>query len=143
MKKILVSFVLLGVILLACSKDEPVNFEAFNPEAFAYDLGDLWEVNATVRARGFMQNKDDETNQFSASIEYVVDLRKPSGEVESNKFKFTYEPVNDEKFIDVGLDAQFELPSTYEEGIYTVMFKITDLNSGKETSTIAEFNLSK
>ena len=54
----------------------------------------MWEVNASVRLRGFMQNKDENTNQFSASIQYAVDLKKPNGDIEPDKFKFTYEPVN-------------------------------------------------
>lgn len=131
------------LLLTSCQPEDPVNFEAFNPEAFAYDLGDTWEVNATVRVRGFKQNRDEENGSFSASIRYTVDLRKPNGETDTNKFSFTAEPTKNEKFIDVGLDAQFELPFSYEDGVYTALFKIKDLNSGQETSTIAEFELRK
>ena len=144
MKIIIPVCLVLVILLLSCGKDEPVNFEAFNPEAFAFDLGDMWEVNASVRVKGFMQNKDENTNQFSASIQYAVDLKKPNGDIEPDKFKFTFEPVKEEKFMDLGLDdVQFELDSSYEEGIYTVMFRIKDLISGSETSTTVEVELNK
>lgn len=143
MKKFSVYLLPLLLIILSCGKNEPVKLEAFNPEAFAFDLGDLWEVNSTVRLKGFIQNKIEGTNKFTASIQYVVDLKKPDGMVETGKFKFTYEPVKSEKFMDVGLDAQFELDSSYVDGIYTVMYKIKDLLSGNETSTIVEFELNK
>ena len=46
--------------------------------------------------------------------------------------------------MDLGLDdVQFELDSSYEEGIYTVMFRIKDLISGSETSTTVEVELNK
>lgn len=143
MKKLVIYFLPLIFVVLSCGKDEPLKLEAFNPEAFAFDLGDSWEVNSTVRVKGFMKNKIEGTNQFAASIQYIVDLKKPDGKIEPNKFKFTYEPVINEKFMDVGLDTQFELDSSYEEGIYTAMYKIKDLLSGNETSTIVEFELKK
>lgn len=143
MKSLFIFSALLLFILLGCRAEEPLNLEAFNPEAFAYDLGDIWEVNATVRVKGFKQNRDDDTKIYSASVFYSVDLEKPNGEVRENVFKFLRETVNDERIMDIGLDAQFELGSDYEVGIYRLIFNIKDELSGMQTNSIVEFELQK
>jgi len=67
---VVIWFVILPVVFNAGSsflknvllKKEEVKFEAFSPEAFAYDIGNSWEVNATVNVKGFTKNEvgDDE-----------------------------------------------------------------------------------
>ena len=59
-------------------KKEEIKVEAFSPEAFAYDLGDTWEVNATVNVRGF--EKIDVEEELSASLDFSVDFVNPKGE---------------------------------------------------------------
>ena len=72
MKKIVfVCFILFAVI--SCSKKEDVKFEAFSPEAFAYDIGDSWEINATVNVKGFVKKKVGD--EFTASLEFTIDMR--------------------------------------------------------------------
>ena len=56
MNKILL-IALVCIIATSCSKKEEIKFEAFSPEAFAYDIGDVWEVNATVNVRGLKKLK--------------------------------------------------------------------------------------
>ena len=93
MNKALCIFILIFVTI-SCSKKEEVKFEAFSPEAFAYDIGDSWEVNATVNVRGF--TKLEKNDEFSVSLSYSVDLIKPDGEVTKDIFSNVKE-VNEDK----------------------------------------------
>lgn len=133
-------FLLMSILLLliSCSKKEEVKFEAFSPEAFAYDIGDSWEVNATINVRGF--TKIERGNKYFVSLSYSVDLLKPDGEATNDIFSNIKE-VNEKEINDVQLEAQFDLDKTYSLGKYTVVFSIKDNNSEKTTSAEAEFEL--
>ena len=137
MKKIILIFFFL-LITVSCGKKEEVKFEAFSPEAFAYDIGDVWEVNATVNARGF--TKLEKNNQSYVSLSYKVDLINPQGEVTKDIFSDIKE-VNEIEISDVQLEAQFELDDSYVSGIYKIIFNIKDNNSGKSVSAQVEFEL--
>ena len=63
------------MLTVSCGKKEDVKFEAFSPEAFAYDIGDAWEINATVNVKGF--KKEEVDDEFSASFDFNVDLIGP------------------------------------------------------------------
>ncbi|MBS4035789.1 MAG: hypothetical protein KGZ85_15100 [Ignavibacterium sp.] len=141
MKKLFVLVLTVLLVFIACKKEEPLNLEAFSPQGFAFDLGDVWEVNATVRVKGFQQNRNDETKEFSATIFYKVDLEKPNGEVKEDVFNFVKEINNHERLLDVGLEAQFELSSEYEEGAYKLIYHIRDELSGMETNSVVEVEL--
>ena len=139
MKKIVfVCFILFAVI--SCNKKEEVKFEAFSPEAFAYDIGDSWEINATVNVKGFV--KKEMGDELSASLDFSVDLTGPDSLVIKNIFIDSKE-VSDSEIIDVQLESQFELDYNSPEGTYKIIFNITDNNSGKVTSGQAEFELIK
>ena len=143
MKKLFVLVLTVLLVFTACKKEEPQNLEAFSPQGFAFDLGDVWEVNATVRVKGFQQNRNDETKEFSATIFYKVNIEKPNGEVKEGVFNFVKEINNHERLLDVGLEAQFELSSEYEEGTYKLIYHIKDELSGIETKAIVEVELQK
>lgn len=141
MKKLFIT-VLTLLLITSCSKKEE-KFEAFSTEAFAYDLGGSWEVNATVRIKGFNQIIDKETGNYAATISLVVDLVKPDSTVEKGKFSYVHSETSKEKISDVGLEAQFELDSTYQEGDYRVIFHIKDANSDNQTSIETNLTLEK
>ena len=130
----------LTLAVIACSKKEEVKFEAFSPEAFAYDIGDGWEVNATVNVKGFTKNEvgDD----LSAALEYTVDLVGPDSLDIKNIFADSKE-ITSEELMDVQLEAQFELDYENPEGMYTIQFNVIDIMSGEVTSAKAEFELKK
>lgn len=130
----------LTLAIIACSKKEEVKFEAFSPEAFAYDIGDAWEVNATVNVKGFTKNEvgDD----LSAALEYTVDLIGPDSLDIKNIFSDSKE-ITSEELMDVQLEAQFELDYENPEGIYTIQFNVIDIMSGEVTSAKAKFELKK
>lgn len=137
MKKILL-IIIVYIIAVSCSKKEEVKFEAFSPEAFAYDIGDGWEINATVNVRGFAKvERDDES---FVSLSYSLDLINPDGNVTKNIFNDSKD-VNEQEISDVQLEAQFDLAKTYSQGKYKVVFTIKDNNSGKTTSSQADFVL--
>ena len=137
MNKILL-IALVCIIATSCSKKEEIKFEAFSPEAFAYDIGDVWEVNATVNVRGY--EKIERDNQFLVSLSYSVDLIKPDGDSTINIFSDSKE-VKDKELNDVQLEAQFELDDNYTRGIYKIVFNIKDNNSEKSVSAQVEFDL--
>jgi hypothetical protein len=133
-------FLLMSILLLliSCSKKEEVKFEAFSPEAFAYDIGDGWEVNATINVKGFEQEERDD--ESFASLSYSIDLINPEDDSTKNIFSNSKE-VNEKEINDVQLEAQFELADTSALGKYKLLFNIKDNNSGKTTSAETDFEL--
>ena len=124
----------------SCSKEEN-KLEAFNAEAFAYDLGNSWEVDGTVRVKGFKQNESD--NKFTATLSYDIDLVKPAGDTVRALISKTEDKVNDEEFMDVPIEVQFDIDSTYSDGDYKLIFNVKDAETGKTASASASFNLKK
>ena len=130
----------LTLAVIACSKKEDVKFEAFSPEAFAYDIGDAWEVNATVNVKGFTKNEVGD--ELSAALEYTVDLTGPDSLDIKNIFSDSKE-ITSKELMDIQLEAQFELDYENPEGIYTIQFNVIDIMSGEVTSAKTEFELKK
>jgi len=139
MKKVLLIFFFL-FITISCSKKEEVKFEAFSPEAFAYDIGDSWEVNATVNVKGFV--KKEVGDELSTSLDFRVDLLDPNGVLTKDVF-IDSKDVTSKELIDVQLEAQFELDYTSPDGLYKIVFHITDKYSGDTVSADAEFELKR
>ena len=139
MKIFTISIILL-ILFSSCSKEE-VKLEAFSPEAFAYDIGDNWEVNAQVNVKGLNQKEIEDT--FYASITYSVDLILPDDKKIGNIFNNTEEVTKEEEILDVQLEVQFELDSTYTEGKYKLLFNIRDNFSEQTTEVSVEFDLTE
>ena len=139
MKIFTISIILL-ILFSGCSKEE-VKLEAFSPEAFAFDIGDRWEVNALVNVKGFNQKEIEDT--FHASITYSVDLILPDDKKIENIFNNTEEVTKEEEILDVQLEVQFELDSTYTEGKYKLLFNIRDNFSERTTEASIEFDLTE
>ncbi len=127
-----------SIILISCAKEEP-EFTAFSPEAFAYDIGDSWEVIATARVKGIQQSENN--GNFSASLSFNVDLVTPEGDTIISKFIDDVEKTLGEKMMDIQLEAQFELDETFGEGRYTVIFNIYESATGKQAKAVAEFDV--
>ena len=131
------SLLILIFVIVSCSKEE-AKFEAFSPEAFAYDIGDSWEVNATINVRGF--EKIETGEEYSVSLSYNIDLINTKGDTTKNIFSDSKE-VKEKEIDDVQLEAQFELDSEHVRGMYKIIFNITDNNSGKKILLQTEFKL--
>lgn len=140
MKKI---FVVLFLILIAwsCGKKEEVKLDAFSPEAFAYDIGDGWEVNATVRIKGFKVTKEENSNLYNASVSYSTDLITPADSTIKNVFEDIIHKSDSEKIVDIPLEAQFNIDSTFKPGNYKIMYHINDDNSGDTLLALVRFKL--
>lgn len=128
------------LVIVSCSKKEEVKFEAFSPEAFAYDIGDSWEINATVNVKGFV--KKEVGDELSTSIDFRVDLLDPNGVLTKDVF-IDSKDVTSKELIDVQLEAQFELNYNSPDGLYKIIFNITDNYSGKVLSAETEFELKR
>lgn len=140
MKKLFIPLLLLAVIA-SCGKKEEVKFQSFSAEAFAFDLKDGWEVNATIRVKGFKQNKEKET--YIAKLIYSVDLVTPSGEAVKGVVKDTVDEENTEEFSDLPIEVQFNLYPKYLPGKYNLIFYIRDDFSGQQIKSEKELELAK
>lgn len=134
-------FILSLLIIAACtSKPEP-NLELFNPEAFAYYLGDYWEVNATVRTKGFNQIEKEDIYVFRLS--YSVDVVTAENDTIKSLFEDWVEEESPEEFIDAQLEAQIEIDSSFGEGNYQLIFHVKDEYFEQSKSIAVDFNLAK
>jgi hypothetical protein len=134
-------YILIIILLtISCSKKEEVKFQAFSPEAFAYDIGDAWEINATVNVKGFV--KKEVGDELSASLSFSVDVINPDEAKTQDIFIDTKE-VTSKELVDVQLEAQFELDYDSPEGFYKIIFHITDKYSGEITEAETKFELKK
>jgi len=127
-------------VLIGCNKEE-VKFEAFSPEAFAFDIGDMWEVNALVNVKGFVQKEEDGT--FSVSLQYSVNMITPNGKTITNVFEDVKVVKEGEEITDIPLEVQFELDSTYTVGKYKLLFNIQDNYSEQTTEASVGFDLTE
>ena len=140
MKKFYSTIFFTTILLLSCAKEE-AKLETFNPEAFAYDLGDSWEVNAVVNVKGFEQRKNSENNNFEASISYSADIKTPAGKIIKDIYTDKADFSSKEELLDVPIEVQFDLDSTYTEGTYRIIFNLEDnFSNGTATSSV-DFNL--
>ena len=138
--KLILTTIIIIFLLISCGKKEEVKFEAFSPEAFAYDIGDSWEINATVNVKGF--EKKEVGDELSTSLGFSVDVIDPDG-AETLDIFFNSKEVTSKELIDVQLEAQFELDYNSPDGLYKIIFHITDKYSGEIVTAEAEFELKK
>lgn len=139
MKKLL--FIALLLVMNACTRDE-LKLEAFSPEAFAYDLGKIWEINALVNVKGFEQ-RENNNNTFEASIALSADIKTPGGKILEGIYTDTINVAHHEEILDIPLEVQFELDKTYSIGNYQIIIHITDEFSKNSITTNVEVELSE
>ena len=134
-------FILLftSIFFAGCSKDEAPRLEAYNAEAFAYDIGGSWEVNASARVKGF--NQVEQNEKFSVSLSYDIDVITPGGDTLKSLITRVEEKESNEQLTDLPLEVQFELDSTYAAGKYVLVFHINEPETGSTASTAAAFEL--
>jgi len=140
MKKLLCFALIL--LITACTKDE-LKLETFSPEAFAYDLGEKWEVNALVNVKGFEQREHNKKELFEASLTLSADIKTPDGTLVNGVYADTINVNHHEEILDIPLEVQFELDSTYSLGKYQIIIHIRDEYSKHTVSTTVEFELTE
>ncbi len=139
MKYLLVTFILFVILFNACSKKEEVKLTVYNATAFAYDLGNSWEVDATTRVKGFMQKEDK--GMFSASLAYEINLITPKKDTIKSLISKVVDKSEKEKMSDTNLEAQFDLDSTYSDGTYKLIWKVKDVFTSDTASSSSNFKL--
>ncbi len=167
-KTIIVIFFI--VSLIACSKSEP-NLKLSNPEAFAFDLGDSWEVNASIKSMGFAQLSSEEyvektgrkildskdgyiivednvktkikEDLYHCHIYYSVDLVTNSLDTLKAIYSEEVHKESEEELSDIMLEAQIEIDSTFKEGNYKLFFNVKDKNSNAADTISITFDLTK
>jgi len=132
-------FLSLAVIFFSCGKEEPAKIETFSTEAFVFDLGDSWEVNATTRVKGF--NQKEEGDNFSATIVFDLDLVTPEGDTIKSLIRRVEDKTEKERICDIPLEVQFELDSTYAAGDYTIIFNVKDAVTEQISISTTAFQL--
>lgn len=129
------------LFISTCSKLPKKKFELFSPQAFAFDLGDSWEVNASLNVRGFQQNiiKDG----FQVIISYKADLITPQSDtIKSLSSKIIEERYKTE-LLDLPIQIQLELDSTFSSGQYKLIVYVTDSLSKQLVFTDILFDIEK
>lgn len=135
------TIIILAVFVWACSSKPEPNLELSNPEAFSFDLGDNWEVNASVTAKGF--NQKEEGDNFNVNLSYSVDLVTPNSDTMASVYNEIVNETDTEEFMDFILEAQIEIESTFGQGEYILIFNVKDELSGQKKSMNVDFNLAK
>ena len=123
-----------------CSKKEE-KFELFSAESFACSMDDGWELNATVRAKGFEQKENG--NKFSVKLSYYAILQTPLGKLVNKASSGIIDKTEIEKISEIAIESQIRLDSTYKTGNYKIIFYVKDGLTGKEISVESVFELSK
>ena len=132
--------ILISMLIISCGKEES-KLQTFNPEAFAYDLGDSWEVNAIVNVKGFEQRENSDDGNFEASLSYSADLKSPDGKITENIYSDKLDLSYKEEILDTPIEVQLELDSTYREGTYQIIFNIEDNFTGSTATSFVDFKL--
>ncbi|MFZ0452162.1 MAG: hypothetical protein WCE54_15985 [Ignavibacteriaceae bacterium] len=141
MKYSIIFFILLILFLDACSKKKEEELKVYNSTAFAYDLGDKsWEVDASARVKGFTQTTVG--NLYKASLAYEINLVTPKNDTIKSLISKVVDKSEKERMSDTGLEAQFDLDSTYSYGTYKILWNVKDVATNDTASTTTNFNLS-
>lgn len=130
---------LTAVLFSACSKKKEAKLKVFSSEAFAYQMDDSSEVDATARVSGFRQN--DENGMYSATIGYNIDLVTPKGDTIKSMISKIMDKTNKEKLSEIPIEIQFDLDSTFAKGNYKLIFNIKDVLSNQTAVTSAGFTV--
>ncbi len=140
MRKILfsISFVVIVLIIFSCS-EENNKFEVYNSEAFAFQVDNEWELNASAQVKGFTQV--EENDEYLAKLSYYVNLITPSGE-ELEEIDYGMIDRNSvEKLTDTQIEIQVILDSSFVKGEYALKIFVVDDYSEQQSNTETKFSL--
>ncbi len=140
--KTIFKYLLLASVLLiysGCSKKEEPKLETFSAEAFAYDMETSWEINSSIRVKGFAQA--EEGKSFKHSLTYSVSLITPSGEVIKGLDSGEINDAPAEKPADLSIEVQYELNKTNGPGKYKIVYEIKDELAGKTAKGEKDFEV--
>lgn len=136
-KKIFLIFFMIFAFA-ACSKKQE-KLELFSAESFAYSLDKGWEVDASVRVKGFEQNANN--GSYSTKLSYTVDLETPEGKVIKSIDSGKVDKTAADKMMDLQINSQIQLDGTYKLGSYKLVFNATDDPTGRKATLQSSFDL--
>ncbi|MCZ7602899.1 MAG: hypothetical protein M5R37_08525 [Melioribacteraceae bacterium] len=122
----------------ACSEAEQ-KLEVYSPEAFAFNIGTEWELNASAQVKGFTQVEDEK--EYSTKLSYYVNLITPSNETLEEIDYGMINRTSPEKLMDTQLEIQIVFDSTFAMGDYTLQIFVMDDLSDQQDSTQVKFTL--
>ena len=132
--------ILIFLLFFACSEEEVLKLEVYSPEAFAFQLDESWELNASVQVKSFMQEELE--NSYTSKLSYYVNLTTPSGELLEEVDYGLVNKSNDEKMTDLQVDIQIVLDSSFKAGEYEIEIYVLDDLAGQKESAKTTFELS-
>ncbi len=138
MKKL--SLLVIIFFLFACSEEE-LKLEVYSPEAFAFQIENEWELNASAQVKGFKQIEEDE--EYSTKLSFFANLITPSGELLEEVDYGMIDKKNEEELMDIQLGIQIVLDSSFVQGEYTLQIIVLDDYSEQQDSTEVKFSLSE
>lgn len=136
----MITTVLAVILVTACSRNFE-KFELFSAESFAYSMDSGWELNASVRAKGFDQ--EESNSKFTAKLSYSVDIQTPDGKLKKNVSSGIVDKTAPEKMTDLPIEIQINLDSAYIPGTYRINFYVKDEGTGNEAKSFSFFELTK
>ncbi len=122
------------VLLLSCSKEKP-KLQLFSPEAFAYELDNGYELDASVRVKGFAQEENQ--NGYFAKLSYNLDIVTPNGDTLKNAYDGLADITQKEEITDTQIEVQVEFDSSFAKGNYILLFSVQD-NLSPQTASITD-----
>jgi hypothetical protein len=139
MKKLILIIIVLS--FFSCSKEQE-KLELFSEEAFAFYLETSWELNASARIKGFIQQEDEE-DFYIAKLSYSINLITPALDTLANVDYGLIDERNPEEMVDIELDTQIEIDTAFSVGKYKIIFIVDDNLSQRTASSEKEFELRK
>ena len=100
-----------------------------------------WELNATVRAKGFEQ--DEENNKFTVKLSYFADIQTPEGKLLERISSGVVDKTSDEKLIDIPIETQIKTRFYICTWYLQNNFFVKDEATGKKGHLSSFFELSK
>ena len=139
MKKLIL--IIIALSFFSCSKEQE-KLELFSEEAFAFYLEESWELNASARVKGFTQVEDDNDN-YNAKLYYSINLITPAADTLSDVDYGLIDESREEEMMDLPLETQIEIDSSFAVGKYKIVFIVDDNLSPRTVTSEKEFELTK
>ena len=139
MKKLI--FIFAALTIFSCSKEQE-KLEIFSEEAFAFYLEENWELNASARIKGFTQQEDEQDN-YIAKLSYSINIITPAADTLTNIDYGLIDELSEEEMVDLVLETQIEIDTSFAVGKYKIVFIVDDNFSPRTVTSEKEFGLTK
>lgn len=130
----------LFIFIYACSKKPEPKLELFSPQAFAFDLGEGYEINASLNAKGFRQDVVEDS--FLFLLHYRADIITPERDTITVTSRLL-EEKSESAFSDIPIQFQIEIDSSFSLGNYKLIVYVTDSLSQQSKSVEIPFDIEK